>query len=851
MGRWIMELGHEVPGAAPQKVRRRGSRFNLNLALLVGSAVAGAGAAKAEEATPGTQWQRRLAEISAGDPLRIDTFMTQTAQADGSANFDIPAQPLATALAAFSGATGIAVIADATLIVNLKSAPLKGTLAPDQALLTLLDGTGLSYRQTADNAVTLERSAADSTGGDLAPLTVEDQAEAAPPLSEGYQPLRVGSNKYTQPLVDTPQTIVVVPQKVLKDRGQSSLRDAIKNVPGVTVASGEGGTRGNTFRIRGFESNRSDNSVDGLRDNSSSSFRDVYNIEQIEVTKGPSSATAGRGSVSGGINMVTKTPGLESFYGGSAQVGTDDTRRVTVDVNQVAPEEYAEGVAMRVNGVWHHNEVAERDVTESNRWGIAPSIAAGLGGPLELTLSYEHFESSSIPDYGLPTKASNNIDDDIDRSNFYHIADVATEDTNFDIITGRVKWEADDWLTFNNILRVQWDDFYGIAGHVRTDVTGADFPLVNVNHNKRTYDNFTVNNQTTATAEFNTTEHVEHDLVVGIDYSLEQRTTHTFTGVAAANTNAFDPDPDRDLVGDYSPASTIDYDSSTVAFYAFENMDIAKTVELSGGVRYELFDAFQKTHTVSSGATTRFESSDNMLSWKVGLNYKPVEYGSIYAAYGTAFSPLAADVSVGSDGSGADPEESVSYEIGTKWNLFDEKLMLSAALFRTDRDGVRQNLGTAADPDYVLLGKQRVEGFEVGLAGNITDEWAVFAGYTYMQDKILEPGPSASTDGATFRNVPKHSMSFWTTYALPWDVDVGAGVTYMSSRRYRFGAQSESKIDDYVLVDAMATYHLTDNIDIQLNVNNIFNEFYIEQVGNGFQTPGPGRTALLTTSFQF
>ncbi|WP_374649926.1 TonB-dependent siderophore receptor [Dongia sp.] len=848
----MQQGGSAARGAA----RRRAGKFNLNLALIVGgTALVGAGmngaAARADEMAAGTDWQKRLSQISAGDDLRMDTFVTQVAQAGATADFNIPAQPLDQALIAFSEATGIAVIADATLIADLTSGPVSGTLSPDKALAAMLSGTGLAYRQTADNAVTLERATAGGDGTDLAPLSVEDQAEAPPPLSEGYQPLRVGSNKYTQPLLDTPQTIVVVPEKVLKDRGQSSLRDAIKNVPGVTVASGEGGTRGNTFRIRGFEGSRSDNSVDGLRDNSSSSFRDIYNIEQIEVTKGPSSSTAGRGSVTGGINMVTKTPGLESFYAGSAQVGTDDTRRVTVDVNQVAPEEYAQGVAMRVNGVWHHNEVAERDVTESNRWGIAPSISAGLGTPLEMTLSYEHFQSSSIPDYGLPTKASNNIDDDIDRSNFYHIADVATEDANFDIITGRVKWEADDWLTFNNILRVQWDDFYGIAGHVRTDVAGAAFPLVNVNHNKRTYDNFTVSNQATATAEFNTTEHIEHDLVVGVDYSLEQRTTHTFTGVAAANTDAFDPDPDRDLIGDYSPASTIDYDSDTVAFYAFENMDIARTVELSGGLRYELFDAFQKTHTVSSGATTRYESSDNMLSWKAGINYKPVEYGSIYAAYGTAFSPLAADVAVGSDGSGADPEESVSYEIGTKWNLFDEKLMLSAALFRTDRDGVRQNLGTAADPDYVLLGKQRVEGFEVGLAGDITDEWSVFAGYIYMQDKILEAGPSEASDTATFRNVPRHSMSFWTTYALPWDVDVGAGVTYMSSRRYRFGGQTESRIDDYVLVDAMAAYHLTDEIDIQLNVNNIFNEFYIEQVGNGFQTPGPGRTALLTTSFQF
>ncbi|MBV5325850.1 MAG: TonB-dependent receptor, partial [Rhodospirillaceae bacterium] len=283
-----------------------------------------------------------------------------------------------------------------------------------------------------------------------------------------------------------------------------------------------------------------------------------------------------------------------------------------------------------------------------------------------MTLGYEHFEASSVPDYGIPTKASNNIDNDFDRSNFYHIADVATEDTNSDIITARAKWKADDWLTFNNIFRVQWDDFYGIAGHVRTDSSGVTFPTVNVNHGLRTYDNFTINNQTTATAEFATTDYVDHALVLGIDYSLEQRDTKTYTAVAS-NTDFYDPDPDRDLRDASAPASQIGYEGDTVAVYGFETMNLLDTVELSGGVRYEMFDASQTTHTVSSGATTHFEQSDNMLSWKAAINYKPVPYGSIYAAYGTSFTPLAADVAITSDGDGADPEESVSYEIGTKW----------------------------------------------------------------------------------------------------------------------------------------------------------------------------------------
>ncbi len=850
-------------GAAARRVARgRGGKFNFNMALILGgTALMGSVSdAGADESASGTNWQRRLNEISAGDDLRMDTFVTQVAQAGPTAAFDIPAQPLGQALIAFSEKTGIAVIVDSALLAGIKSSPVIGTMSPDDALKALLVNTGIAYRPTAENAVTLQKVAAGPGDGELAPLSVEDTAEAAP-LSDGYKPLRAGTTKNTQPLLDTPKTVVVVTEKQMEDRGITDMKQALRTVPGVTMNQGEGGTRGTNFRIRGFDGNRSDNYVDGVRDATVGSFKDTFNYEQIEVNKGPSTAVGGRGSASGSINSVTKTPKAESFYNADGTLGTDNTKRVTVDVNQALPEDYVgiQGAAIRLNGMWHDSDVAERDITTSERWGIAPSLAVGLGEPFTATLTYLHAESDNIPDYGLPT-FHNEVLDHIDRTNFYHQRNVVQENSNIDSVGLKLEYEATDWLKLTNQTRAQWSDVFSIAGHVRAEQGATQYyPFVNVNHGARGYADEYYNNQTTADLDFSTGP-FDHEMLLGFDISREKRDVQAYSiamlgrdGVWYATApNVSVTHPDNNFIVDYELSKTTQthYTGDTKAVYGYDTISFLDDMfELNGGLRYEWVNA-TTVQSVGRDASNK----DEYLSWQAGLVFKPVENGSIYFGYGSSFTPQDADLAVSTTipSDQAKALESTTMEVGTKWDLFDEKLSVTAAVFQTEKDGQLVNNGDATNPDYVVTGKQRVRGVELGVNGELTEGWNVSAGYTYMKGKILEE--ASTNDAAVFRNMPEHAFSLFTSYDLPWwdgDVTVGGGVTYMGTRKYLFGNSDEKNIDAYWVFDLMGQYRLTENIEFQVNLYNLTNEFYVDQVGGGFVTPGPGRAALFTTSLKF
>lgn len=267
------------------------------------------------------------------------------------------------------------------------------------------------------------------------PATPESSSKPKPPGSatlfpevvvtgDSYNPERAYSPKYPEPLLDTPQSISIISRQVMDDQSATSLRDVVRNVPGVTIQAGEGGARpGDNFIIRGFSA-RTDLYVDGVRD-VNGFYRDPYNIEQVEITKGPASVYDGRGSTGGSINIATKMPTTQAFYSGTAGIGTDQYYRGTIDINQpirfgwgshgptgkteVTPEPpEVPTTAFRINGMWHTNDVAGRNDVNFTRWGVAPSLAFGLGTPTQLTLSYEHLQQNNMPDFGVPWVTATN-----------------------------------------------------------------------------------------------------------------------------------------------------------------------------------------------------------------------------------------------------------------------------------------------------------------------------------------------------------------------------------------------------------------------------------------------------------
>ncbi len=706
----------------------------------------------------------------------------------------------------------------------------------------------------------------------------QDTANTPPPASTGtnapsqlpdvvvegqndpYKPEAVASPRYTEPVRDIPQTITVVPQAVIQQQGATTLRDVLRNTPGISMQAGEGGggLPGDNLSIRGFSA-RSDIFVDGIRDFGAYS-RDPFNLEQVEIVKGPSSATTGRGSSGGSVNLVSKTPKLDRFYSGSLGFGTDDYKRTTVDLNQPLKDLGLESAAVRLNGMWHDAEAPGRDVVEESRWALAPSLAFGLGTPTRLTLSYFHMTQDNVPDYGIPWVPLNTNPDleqysndapPVSYRNFYGLKGYDFEDIQTDVVTAQVDHDFTDSLRLRQVFR------YG-RNYRDSAITAPRFTSVNTSTDinrqlqRREMENEIFSSQTDLRIDL---EHgpVEQAIVTGLELTRElQKNRNSAQTANQPTTDLFNPNPNDQPLGPMPPITGIPSkaQADTIALYAFDTIKLGSMVELSGGVRWDHMEADFRS------STNRFERTDDMISWRAGIAFKPVERGTIYFGYGSSFNP-SIEGNTGLTLSGAtnnvnsanlDPEETRSFELGTKWEFFDNRLLVGAALFRTEKHNARTQTTTS---DVVTLnGEQIVEGVELSIAGSITENWRVMGGYAYMQSEIRQSNNDSET-GAEFGNTPEHSFNIWTTYSF-WKLEIGGGVQYVGERLNNNSANANvRRAPDYWLFDAMATYKVTDNVSLQLNVYNIGDEKYIDRLGGGHFVPGRGRSAVLAANFSF
>lgn len=691
-----------------------------------------------------------------------------------------------------------------------------------------------------------------------APTVLPDVVITGEQEPEAYKPEVLSSPKYTQPLLDVPQTITVVPQEVIEDRGATSLREVLRNVPGISLQAGEGGVpAGDNLAIRGFSA-RTDLFIDGVRDIGGYS-RDPFNLEQVEVVKGPASSYAGRGSTGGHVNLVTKSPQLDQFYNGSLGFGTDEYKRFTADVNQ--PITAIDGMAFRLNGMWHDADVPGRDVVANKRWGIAPSIAFGLGTPTRATLSYFHLEQDNIPDYGIPwvpdtqragLEPFRNQAAPVDFSNFYGLKARDYEKTTTDVITAKVEHDFNDSVSLRNLTRYGINDRDSIITAPRF-LNATNTVIRRSDWKSRDQVDDIIANQTDLTVEFSTGK-IDHTLVGGVEFARETEENHLRdkTGPDSPATDLFNPNPNDPYTEAIARTGARNKSVGTSAsIYAFDTVKLNEQWELNGGLRWDHFDLDYRSYNTNGVLATDLGRTDETLSWRAGVVFKPVPKGSIYAAYGTSFNPAAENLTLSSATDAAnnvnlDPEKSRTIELGTKWELFDRRLSLNASIFRTDKSDAR-----TVDPVTSAItpsGDQRVQGFELGVAGSITKDWHVFGGYTYM-DSETRASANPTEVGLVLPNTPKHTFAFWTTYELPWNLEVGAGAQYVGERMNN--SSTRRFAEDYWLFDAMAAYHVNENFSLRLNVYNLLDEDYIDLVGGGHFVPGAGRFAMLTANFSF
>ncbi|NNP67985.1 catecholate siderophore receptor Fiu [Acinetobacter sp. Ac_5812] len=710
-----------------------------------------------------------------------------------------------------------------------------------------------------------------------------------------YKVDAVSSPKYTQPLLDTPQTVQVIKKELLQEQGAASLMEALRNTPGITLQMGENGntSAGDTFQMRGF-STQTSTYVDGIRDLGAVS-RDVFNLEQIEVVKGPSGSEAGRGAASGYINLVTKLPKAENSREVSARYNTAENARLTTDINQAINE----STAVRLNVMGQNGGVENRDVLENNGWAIAPSIAFGLNTDTRFYLYSQHVRQNNIPDGGIPTvgmKGFFNADADlnkakeVDRSNYYGSVN-DYEDIDADMVTAKVESDFGDKIKFTNTSRYGKSQMNrALTGINALNKNGSNNPdawTISRSHQGVDQENKILANTSSLNVNFKTGT-VEHDLVTGLEFLQEQQISRTLStqtpGQKAPTTpaanlynpNHYDVMPSLVHTGAYTDGET-----RTAAAYLFDTIKLLNNrLQFNGGVRVDYYETDYEALSVATDSNTlavtktptNLKAHDTLVSWKLGSLFKPTENSSIYASYAKSLTPpgssnfgLSAETTgtQAANNARSKPQETNHYEIGGKWDVLKNKLALNAAVYHTENEN--QFTQDPITLTWLQEGKTRVEGVELGVVGQITDAWNISAGVAHMKTKQKNQQSVSTTNGAvtttdSVRWSPEWTATLWTTYDIA-GFKVGLGARYVDEL-VRANTTSSipstapinmPKVPSYVVFDAMAGYSFNKNASLNLNVYNLADKDYISALNNGGSrfVLGQPRSAALTFNYKF
>ena len=720
-------------------------------------------------------------------------------------------------------------------------------------LVLALASNGIAHAESDDQAQAQTQTPSSTI--QLPAVSVEENKSSS---GSDYKPEQPSLNKLTEPLRDTPQTITVVPRQMMMDQGATTLRDALRNVSGLSISAGEAARQGDAVSIRGFSSS-TDIFIDGMYD-LGSYYRDPFNLDNVEVLTGPSSVLFGRGSTGGAINQASKTPFLDSYTGGTASFGSNLTKRLTLDVNR--PLDGITGGAIRINVMGHDNEFTDRDEGENSRFGLAPSIALGLGTETRAWISYFHQSEYDLPDYGLPyyRVIGQQLADpvNVDRSNFYGFKNRDFLRTNADIGTAKIEHDITSSIMFRDQLRAAnySRDFNITEPQINGNAAvPASTPLSALTVTRNQLNGHgadtMVDNQADITSKF-ATGFIEHTAVTGVEVGeLSQNLTrYTYGGVPT--TSLLNPgSPDFS-----STSKTTNQNSSanatTFGAYAIDTLKLSPQWSLLGALRWDYFGGHYENNVIGLDV----DHIDRDLSGRGAVVYKPVTEGTIYVQYGTSFNPTLEGLSIsgsnattGQTSGNLDAESNETYEAGSKWDVLDEKLQLGAALFQINKKNARET-----DPSTnisLAVGSIESHGASFSAAGKITDSWQLFAGYTYQDGQISES--PATDNGRRPGNMPRHTATLWTTYDLNNDWQIGGGASAVDQRYLSSSltAGTRSHVDGYVTAQAMGKYHLTDNVDLQLNVYNLFDSTYFEQAHPSHAVPAEGRTAILSTSFKF
>jgi len=644
--------------------------------------------------------------------------------------------------------------------------------------------------------------------------------------SDGYRVERSRTaTKTDTPLINVPQSVSVVARDLIQDQSMQSLADVARYVPGAGMAQGEGNR--DTIILRGNAST-SDFFLDGVRDDVEY-FRDLYNIDRVEVLKGPNAMIFGRGGAGGVVNRVSRQPNWERVREVTLQGGSWDNRRASFDLGDAATD----GFACRVMGVFEDSE-SYRDGVELERKGINPTFALAIGEATVLRFSYEYFDYDRTADRGIPSFEGTPFR--TDESTFF--GDPGRSPTYATVNQGSVTLDHafnDNVRLRNRTVYADFDKFYQNVFAGGPVDEGGNLPLSAYN-NRQLRENFF--NQTDVTFSF-ATGGIGHDFLVGAEIGEQTTDNVRNTGFFNGTDLLFavpSADPQVSVPVSFTATATDNTNrgrATIAAVYAQDQLRLSERWLAIVGVRYDNFDM---DFTDRRGTGTEIDTTDDLVSPRGGLIYKPVENLSLYASYSMTYVPRSGAqlASLTPSNAAFDPEEFENIEAGAKWDV-SPRLALTAAVFQLDRKNI-----IIPDPNIpeqsILVDGQRTEGVELGVSGQVSDAWRIQGGYAY-QDGYLNRSMGDALAGLKLAQLPEHVASLWNRYDFTPAWGAGLGVIYQSEMYA--AADNAVTLPGFTRLDAGVYWTPSERLRMQLNVENLLDERYYPNAHNNNNiTPG-------------
>lgn len=698
---------------------------------------------------------------------------------------------------------------------------------------------------------TAQGAAAEPTA---ATTTLQQVTITGQPAGSDYRTTESATfTKTDTPLKEIPASVTVVPAQLMKDQAMQSLADVVRYVPGALAHQGEGNRDEFIFRGIGSSANLY---VDGIRDDAQV-FRDLYNLDRVEVLKGAAGMIFGRGA-GGVLNRVTKKPIFGHVGEASLTLGSHDQFRGTVDVGARAGETIA----------WRLNAMGEkagsfRDGADMKRYAVNPTLTWRPDTQSSLTVGFEHLRDERTADRGVPS--FNGRPFDADPSTFFGNAEQSNAHASVDGAYAIFDRDFGGFQLKNSLRITRYDKFYqNVYPSTTTPVSAAGLATLNAysNSNKRT----NVFNQTDFTGKLKTGE-FEHTWLAGVELGHQDSTNLRkagFFGAGLGTSSITVPTSNPIAVASVFRSNGTDANnnvkSDVVGAYVQDQIALSPQWKLLAGLRYDYFKTKLDDRRTTLSATTTpttptdLARTDKAFSPRLGLIWAPTAASTYYASYSYSFLPSAEtlgltvlDRSTGLSTADFGPENAKNYEVGGRWDLLP-RLSLSAAIFRLDRNNVRNADGNGG---FVQSGQQRTQGVELGLQGQVMPDWRVYAGYAYLDSEITKATAAAGTLGNVPQLVPRNTLSVWNRIDLPAGFGAGLGIIYQGSSYPN--ANNQVQLPSFARADAAIYYAFEGGkTRLALNVENLFDKKYFPTAdANNNISVGAPRNARLTLNTTF